>query len=74
MPTPRGELSVGWKRDKNFTLTLTLPAGMTAKIKLPVLEGSSEVRAGGIPVMAHREGQWWILEKDLSGTVTIEER
>jgi alpha-L-rhamnosidase len=74
MPTPRGELSVGWKRDKNFTLTFTLPAGMTAKVELPALEGSSEVCVGGAPVKVHREGQWWILEKVLSGTVTIEER
>jgi len=74
MPTPRGELSVSWKRDKNFTLALTLPAGMTAKIELPALEGSSEVRVGGDRVEAYREGQWWTLEKDLSGTVTIEER
>src|SRR6202042_1330376 len=72
MPTPRGELSVVWKRDKKFTLTLTLPAGMTAKVELPELEGSTEVRVGGAPVKAHREGQWWILENDLSGTVTIE--
>jgi alpha-L-rhamnosidase len=74
MPTPRGELSVGWKRDKNFTLTLTLPPGMTAKVALPALEGSTEVRVGGIPVKAYRKGQWWTLEKDLSGTVTVEER
>jgi len=74
MPTPRGELSVGWKRDKNFTLTLTLPAGMTAKVELPALEGSSGVWVGGAPVKAHREGQWWTLENDLSGTITIQER
>jgi hypothetical protein len=41
---------------------------------LPALEGSSEVWVGGAQVKAHREGQWWTLEKDLSGTVTIEER
>jgi hypothetical protein len=74
MPTPRGELSVGWKRDRNFAMILTLPAGMTAKVELPALEGSSEVWVGGAQVKAHREGQWWTLEKDLSGTVTIEER
>jgi len=74
MPTPRGELSVGWKRDKNFTLTLSLPAGMSAKVELPALEGSSGVWAGGAPMKAHREGQWWTLEEYLSGTVTIEER
>jgi alpha-L-rhamnosidase len=74
MPTPRGELSVRWTRDKKFTLTLRLPAGMTAKVVLPVVEGSSEVWVGGSPVKAHREGQWWSLDNDLSGTVMIEER
>jgi len=74
MPTPRGELAVRWTREKTFILTLTLPAGMTAKVKLPALNGTSEVRVDGAPVEAHREGQWWTLEKDLSGTVTIERR
>ncbi len=74
MPTPRGELSVSWKRDKNFTLSLALPAGMTARVQLPALEGSSEVCVRGSPVKAHREGQWWTLDKDVAGTVTIEER
>ena len=74
IPTPRGEVSVGWNRDKNFTLTLTLPVGMTAKVKLPALEGLREVWVGGARVKAHREGQWWTLEEDLSGAVTIEER
>jgi len=74
MPTPRGELSVGWRRDKNFTLTLAVPAGMTAKVELPALEGSSEVWVDSAHVKAHREGRWWTLEKDMSGTVTIEER
>jgi alpha-L-rhamnosidase len=41
---------------------------------LPALKGSSGVWVGGAPVKAHREGQWWTLENDLSGTVTIEER
>jgi alpha-L-rhamnosidase len=74
IPTPHGELSVGWKREKNFTLTLSLPPGMTAKVELPALEGSSEVWVGGAHVKAYREGQSWRLEKDLSGTVMIEER
>jgi hypothetical protein len=74
MPTPRGELSVGWRRDKNFTLTLTLPVGMTAKVELPAMKGSSSVWVSGAAVKAHRKGQWWNLENDLSGTVTLEER
>jgi hypothetical protein len=74
MPTPRGELEVSWKREKYFTLTLTLPDGVTAKVELPALEGSSGVWVGGARVKADREGLWWTLEKDQSGTVTIEER
>lgn len=74
IPTPHGELSVSWRQNKDFTLSLTLPAGTTAKVELPALEGSSEVRVGGAPVKAHREGPWWTLDKDLSGTVTIQER
>jgi hypothetical protein len=74
MPTPRGELAVSWKREKNFTLTLALPAGMTAKVELPALQGSSGVWVNGDRVEARRAGQWWTLEKDLSGNVTIEER
>ncbi len=50
MPTPRGELSVSWRREKNFTLTLTLPTGMTAKVELPALEGSSGVWVDGARV------------------------
>jgi alpha-L-rhamnosidase len=73
MPTPRGELSVSWKREKNFSLTLTLPAAMTAKVELPALEGSSGVWVNGARVEAHRDGQWWTLENDLSGTATIDE-
>jgi alpha-L-rhamnosidase len=74
MPTPRGELSVSWRREKNFTLTLGLPAGMTAKVQLPALEGSSAVWVSGSQVKAHRDGLRWTLEKDLVGTVTVEER
>jgi alpha-L-rhamnosidase len=74
MPTPLGELSVAWTRTTNFVLNLTMPAGMTAEVKLPALHGASHVSVGGAPVKAHREGQWWTLDKDLSGTVKIEER
>jgi hypothetical protein len=74
MPTPLGELSVGWTRATNFVLNLAMPPGMTARVKLPVLDGCSQLSVDGAPVRAHREGQWWILEADVSGTVKIEER
>ena len=74
MPTPLGEVSIGWIRQTNFVLKISMPAGMTAKVMLPALENSGRVLVGGIQVNAHREGQWWVLENDLSGTVEIEER
>jgi len=74
MPTPHGELSVSWTRGESFILRLTAPHGMTARIELPALDGSSEIRVAGRHVMAHRQGQWWIVEEEVSGTVEIEER
>lgn len=74
MPTPRGELSVSWTKESSFLLKLDIPDGMTARVELPVLPGSSEIRCAGKRVKAHREGSWWVLEKDVSGVVEIEER
>ncbi len=74
MPTPLGELSIGWTRTTDFVLDLTLPAGMTAKVKLPALDGCSQVSVDGAPAKVQRDGQWWTLETDVSGTVKIEER
>jgi hypothetical protein len=74
IPTPRGEISVSWKQTTKFSLMLTLPTGITAKVELPAQEGSSGVWVGGFQVKAHREGQWWSLDNDLSRAVKIEER
>ena len=74
MPTPRGELTVSWKHERNFILTLQLPPAMSARVMLPAIQGATGVWVGGTAVKAHREGQWWTLEDDLEGTVTIEER
>jgi alpha-L-rhamnosidase len=74
VPTPRGDISVAWRREKNFTLTLALPPGVTAMVELPALPGSRGVWIGARNVPAHHEGQWWKLENDVSGTLNIEER
>jgi hypothetical protein len=55
-------------------MTLALPSGVTAKIELPAFSGSRGVWIGGKYVQAHRDGQWWKLENDVSGTINIEER
>jgi hypothetical protein len=55
-------------------MTLALPQGMTAKVELPAFSGSRGVWIGAKRVQARREGQWWKLESDVSGTIHIEER
>jgi len=74
VPTPRGEISVSWRQEKNFTMTLDLPSGVTAKVELPAFPGSRGVWIGNKHVQAHRDGQWWKLENDVSGAISIEER
>ena len=74
VPTPRGEILVSWRREKNFTMALALPSGMTAKVELPALPGSRGVWTGSRQVKADRDGQWWKLENDVSGSVNLEER
>lgn len=74
VPTPRGDLSVAWRRGKSFAMTLALPSGVTAKVEVPTFSGSRGVWIAGKNVPAHREGQWWKLENDVSGTINIEER
>jgi hypothetical protein len=74
VPTPRGDISVAWRRGKSFAMTLALPPGMTARVELPAFPGSRGVWIGGKRVQAHRAGQWWKLENDVLGTSNIEER
>jgi alpha-L-rhamnosidase len=74
VPTPRGDISVAWKMEKSFAMTLALPSGVTAKVELLAFPGSRGVWIGGGNVPAHHEGQWWKLANDVSGTLNIEER
>jgi alpha-L-rhamnosidase len=74
IPTPRGELVISWRKGKSFFLKINIPTGMTARVELPALQGASQIRRGGKLIKAHREGAWWILDRDESGSVEIEER
>ena len=74
VPTPRGEISVAWRREKMSRMALALPPGVMAKIELPAFPGSRGVWIGGREVEAHRDGPRWILENDVSGTINLEER
>ncbi len=74
IPTPRGPVLVSWKNDGGFSLTATLPDGMTASVELPADEETTGVFSGGQPVAAQRVQSRWVLEQPVTGTVTLEVR
>ncbi|MBK1816479.1 family 78 glycoside hydrolase catalytic domain [Luteolibacter yonseiensis] len=74
IPTPRGPLHVRWENGGTFKLTLSLPPGSSARVRLPAGEKSDGVLSDGKPVMAYREGPWWVVAQDVSGKVSLETR
>jgi hypothetical protein len=74
VPTPRGPIRVSWTRGTGFRIVLGLPAAVTAHVELPASEISRGVLVGGKPARARRSGDRWVLEDDVAGAVTIEER
>lgn len=72
VPTPRGPILIDWKSGVDFTLSLELPAGMSAKIDLPVSDESGVVYVDGKKVEAKLAGGRWILPQAVSGKVKIE--
>ena len=65
---------MSWKMTPRFTLSAALPEGMQAEVRLPATEDSRGVWMNGHQVMAHREGEWWVLDEDVTGTVSVEVR
>jgi hypothetical protein len=74
VPTPLGPILVRWENGDTFKLWLTLPAGLTAQVWMPVIGGASRVFIDNKPVHAYREGPSWVLDEDVAGTAAIEER
>jgi hypothetical protein len=74
VPTPRGPIRIEWTGGERFTLTITLPAAMSAAIELPAAPGSRGVYSGGKPLRARRSGDRWVLDDDVRGSLTMEVR
>jgi len=74
IPTPRGAILVDWKRSDTFTLSLTLPKGVKARVELPATEKSTGVFRGQKSVAAQRVGAFWVLNEPVSGKVALEVR
>ena len=72
IPTPRGPVLVKWKNESAFAISLKLPEGVSAKVELPASPGSRGVYQNGKALPVTKAGSRWILENEVSGTVTLE--
>jgi len=72
IPTPLGPVLVRWDNHDTFKLSVTLPAGMTAQVQIPASASSSAVLVNGQPAGAQRNGGYWTLKDDVTGTAVIE--
>ena len=74
IPTPRGPIKIRWTNTNSSQLSLTLPAGLSARVEVPAPPHSTRVLLNGQPIAARRDGAWWILEQDVTGAAEIESR
>lgn len=72
IPTPRGPIEVDWSNEVRFSLRLSLPDGMTAKLELPATSESQAVYIDGQPVAAAKSADRWIVDQEVDGTVRVE--
>jgi len=70
--TPHGPISIQWKRDPEFTLSVALPPGVSARLDLPASGDSSGVILAGHRIEATRVGSRWILADPVKGQLTLE--
>ncbi|MCA9010370.1 MAG: family 78 glycoside hydrolase catalytic domain [Planctomycetaceae bacterium] len=74
IPTPRGPIFVDWNRKSAFQISIMLPDGVTAKVELPAEASVGEVYVNGNKANARRLESSWIVDDEVSGTVTVEVR
>lgn len=72
IPTPRGEILIGWTNDSGFGLSIKLPKGMPAKVDVPASPGSKQVLVDGKKADATLVNGRWVLAEEVSGKVRIE--
>ncbi len=74
VPTPRGPIFIDWGKSDTFTLSVTLPEGMGARVELPMVGTSSGVFRDGRPIKAKRAGDRWVVDGEAKGTAIFEVR
>jgi len=72
IPTPRGPIMIAWKNAATFSIAVTIPAGIAARLELPASAASTGVFSNGEKIPATRSGDTWILRTAVSGTHTFE--
>lgn len=73
IPTPRGPITLAWKRAETFSLTFNIPPKTSARLELPAT-GKNTVFVDGAPVAATLSGQWLLVTEELTGKHTVEVR
>jgi hypothetical protein len=74
VPTPHGSILIDWRISENppaFRLNLTLPAGIEARLELPVLSADGVVMINEQRVKATRSGRFWIVDAPLAGILAV---
>ena len=71
IPTPKGPILVSWENSDEFTLSLTLPDGMPARIEVPSSAELQHVYVNGERVAANRSNNYWVLDSPVVGTAEI---
>jgi len=71
VPTPSGPIVIDWKKEGTFTLSVTLPEGMRARVELPVMDPTGGVYIAGAPVNALRSGDRWVLEVNETAVIEV---
>jgi hypothetical protein len=72
VPTPRGPIHIQWRTGDSFQLSLQLPEGMAAQVDLPMVGQAKKVLLDGKPVKATAQGERWVLEERVEGSVVLE--
>ncbi len=71
VPTPRGPIQVAWQRAPQFSLQVSLPAGVTATVVLPSDVGQRSVLVNGKPQSASQQADGWHLDEAIAGQAKI---
>lgn len=72
VPTPRGPIVIDWTNSDSFSLSLTLPQNVTAKVELPAGPTSEGVWINGKQAKATLAGNYWLIDEEINKSVKFE--